>query len=45
MSDVDALHQSRTYENIVQQILAYGFLLGEQTTEAFDVHTLDVRAG
>jgi heme-degrading monooxygenase HmoA len=44
-SDVDALDRSRSYKNAVQQILAKGFLLGEQTTEAFDVHTLDVRAG
>lgn len=45
MGDVDVLDQSRTYKNTVKHILAEGFLLGEQTTEAFDVHTLDVRAG
>jgi heme-degrading monooxygenase HmoA len=44
MNDVDALAQSRTYKDAVQQILAKGFLLREQTTEAFEVHTLDVWA-
>lgn len=39
---VDQLALSETYNNTVARILAQGFLVGEQTTETFDLHLLHV---
>ncbi len=36
------LDQSPSYQATVQRILAEGFLMGEQTVEAYDLHLLDL---
>ena len=44
MIDVGVLDHLHMYKNTVQQILTKGILLGEQTTETLEAHTLDVSA-
>ena len=43
--DVAALETSPFYRSTVQQILARGFLMGEQVTTAYGTHLIDGLAG
>jgi heme-degrading monooxygenase HmoA len=42
MADVHALAKSEYYAKTVERIIGKGFLIGEQTTECFDAHLIDL---